>query len=273
MSKPEEKRSPAGTDNPAASGESSDANTFYEIATMMALDEVGHTNTLIIEGLAPEEKARAKSIRNTWFDRLIQGMWRGEFTGLFLEYPPDGTEVDLNGRAWVITNDDDEEDDGIPTTEMDTQLIDRDSLWEMLKTNGLPQGVPQDAPDFEVLSRFSTTEYSEEVRLFPLKKIKVGRMDCFRWFEQQGIEPPDFIVGRQRIVKPKRHRGRWPSSHSQDDRLWTLFDERKDGFTFERGELTKVGKEIAKETGYKLGTVTDKIRSAYRTLEKKAPQK
>ncbi len=257
MSKPEEKRFPEGKVNPAARGESSGANTFHEIATMWALDEVGHPNTLIIEGLAPEEATRAKSIRDAWFDRFIQGMWRGEFTGLFLEYPPDGTEEDMDGGVWLDTND----DDGALTAERDRQPINRDLLWEMLKPHGLPQGVRRDAPDFDVLAGISAADYSEVARLSLLENIKVEQEDCLRWCVEQGIKPP------------KRQRGRWPASHSQHDTVWALFDEMKINFTFERGELTRIGKKISNATDYKPGTITDKIRSDYNILKQKAPPK
>lgn len=66
--------------------------------------------------------------------------------------------------------------------------------------------------------------------------------------------------------EPPRTRGRWPDSQSRVEDIWTLFDERKDGFDFKRGELTKIGDEIARETGYRPGTVVDKISAAYKQL-------
>ena len=190
MSKPEEKRSPRG--------ESSDANTLHEIATKWALEEVGHPNTLIIEGLTPEEATRAKSIRNSWFDRFIQGMWRGEFTGLFLEYPPDGTEEDMVGGVWLDTND----DDGALTAERDRQPIDRDLLWEMLKLHGLPQGVRRDAPDFDVLAGISAADYSEVARVSLLEKIKIGQKGFLRWCGEQNITPPPLTFGGRLRKQP-----------------------------------------------------------------------
>ena len=249
MSKPEEKRSPS---------ESSGANTFHEIATKLALDEVGHPNTLIIEGLAPEDFARAVSIRDAWFDRFIQGMWRGEFKGLFLEFSPEGTEVDMDGGVW---RDGSLDDDGTLTAERDRDPIDRDILRERLKLLGLPQGVRRDAPDFDVLAGISAADYSEVVRISLLENIKIGQEDCLQWCVEQGIKPP------------KRQWGRWPASRSQHDKVWALFDEMRVNFTFERGELTRIGKEISDATGYKPVTITDMIRSEFNKLKQKAPPK
>lgn len=70
-----------------------------------------------------------------------------------------------------------------------------------------------------------------------------------------------------------RPRGRWPDSRSRAKDVWALFDKRKDGFTFKRGELTKVSKEIGQETGYRPGTVIDKISATYWELASAAKLK
>ena len=131
----------------------------------------------------------------------------------------------------------------------------------MLKLLGLPQGVRRDAPDFDVLAGISAADYSEVARLSLLEKIKVEQEDFLRWCVEQGIK------------SLKRQRGRWPASHSQHDKVWALFDVMKVNFTFEWGELTRIGKEISDATGYKPGTITDKIRPDYNILKQKAPPK
>ena len=63
--------------------------------------------------------------------------------------------------------------------------------------------------------------------------------------------------------------GRIPDALSERDKVWKLFDKKKDGFSFKRGEQTKIGKEIAGKTNYKDGTVIDMIRPAYNELKEK----
>jgi hypothetical protein len=67
--------------------------------------------------------------------------------------------------------------------------------------------------------------------------------------------------------------GRIPDALSERDNVWEQFDKLKDGFTFKRGEQTKIGKEIAGKTIYRDGTVIDMIRAAYNELKKKKTAK
>lgn len=68
------------------------------------------------------------------------------------------------------------------------------------------------------------------------------------------------------------HVGRHPASQSQAEKIWEAFDERSGTFTFTRGELALVAREIGQANGYKQNTVEKLIRSTYRKLEEKQKQ-
>ena len=170
-------------------------------------------------------------------------------------------------------DDDNDDYDGVLTAERDRQPIDRGLLWEMLKLNGFPPGVRKDAPDFDVLAGIPAAKYREVVRLWPLEKIKIGQEDFLRFCNEHGIKPPKSIVGGQGKGEPNRQRGRRPASLSKHVEVWALFEEKKVNFTFERGELTRISKEIADATGYRPGTVADMISPNHRELKQKAPPK
>lgn len=77
---------------------------------------------------------------------------------------------------------------------------------------------------------------------------------CSKWATALGVELEGKIQGPGRPAAPS-------------DAMWAGYDTRKNKFTFERGELTRVSKEIAVITGLPQNTVEKKIRPAYKELK------
>ena len=88
--------------------------------------------------------------------------------------------------------------------------------------------------------------------------------------EGGGAELPEPTDPRSSVVRPNRA-GRRTAAQTRTPEVWAEFDkiEKEEGFTFERGELTRIKRRIAEKTGYKPNTVEKIIRARYKELEAK----